>query len=106
MIEIEVSRFPGDKKGPAIVDPLIRSEAGARERGQGEIDANGYDALIVAGTGPLRSHQIEPGALIENMDTEQEIWRGQVERSAITITKTKDSFTSRLALEVERVEEV
>lgn len=102
MIEITVSRYPADKQGPDIVDPLITSKAGAEARGQGEIDANGYNILLVSGNGPLRDNHIEPGALVESMDLEQQAWRGQVERSAIVITRTKESFSATMAMEIER----
>lgn len=104
MIEKLVERFPGDSQGPDIVDPLIRSLIGAECRGQAEIDVNGYDRMLVAGRGPLRGDHIEPGALVENADMESPAWRGVVERSAITIEKSGDSFSASLALEIERVE--
>lgn len=102
MIEVTVERYPGDHPGPDIVDPLITSEAGARARANGEIDAQGYNALIVAANGPLRDDHIEPGALVEVVDTEQHAWRGQVERSAIVITRDGEDFSATQALEVER----
>jgi len=102
MIEITVERYPGDHPGPDIVDPLITSAAGARARGNGEIDAHGYDMLIVSGNGPLRADHIPPGSLVEVTDTEQQAWRGQVERSAIVITRTGDTFSATQSLELER----
>ena len=101
MISVTVERYPGDHPGPDIVDPMITSDAGARARANGEIDAQGYNALIVAANGPLLTDHIEPGALPEIIDTEQQAWRGQIERAAIAITKTGDTFTATQALEIE-----
>lgn len=101
MIEVTVKRGLGDRPGPDIVDPLIRSDGGARERGQGEIDENGYDAMLVRTNGYLSDDQIEPGAVVECVDIEQAAYRGYVERSAIVIEKTGETFVATQAFEIE-----
>ena len=104
MIEVTVSRAPGDRQGDDITDALITSEAGARARANAEIDANMYNRTLIQSTGPFRDQHIAPGALIENLDTEQQAWQGQVERSAITMTRSGDSYQETIALEIERAE--
>lgn len=101
MIDVTVTSGLGDRQGDDIVDALITSESGARERGQGEIDENGYDALLVATTGYLSDDQIEPGAVVECIDIEQAAYRGYVERSAIVIEKNGTAFSATQALEIE-----
>ncbi len=104
MIEITVSREPGDRQGDDITDALITSAAGARARANAEIDANMYNRTLVQSTGPFRDVHIEPGAIIETLDAEQQAWRGQVERSAITITRSGNTYQETIALETERAE--
>lgn len=105
MIKITVSRFPADKTGPNIVDPLITSEAGARARGEAEIDANGYNMMITQVTGPLQDSQIDyaPGAVTQVIDDEQAAWQGIAERTAIVISRTGDAFTATMAADIERL---
>lgn len=102
MIEVTVERYPGDHPGPDIVDPLITSAAGARARGNGEIDAAGYNVQIIAANGPLRDDHIAPSALVEVLDIERQAWRGQVERSAITLTRSGTSFSATQSVEIEK----
>ena len=66
-----------------------------------DVCSSDLNALIVAANGPLLTDHIEPGALPEIIDTEQQAWRGQIERAAIAITKTGDTFTATQALEIE-----
>lgn len=101
MISVKVTRGAGDRQGAAVVDALITSEAGARERGNGEIDATGYDALLVATNGYLSDDHIEPGAVVECVDIERQAYRGYAERSAIVLEKSGTSFSATQALEIE-----
>ena len=107
MIEVTVSRYPADKQGEDIVDPLITSEAGANVRGQAEIDANGYNMMITQVTGPLQDAQIDyaPGTITEVLDDEQEAWRGTTERTALVIERTENTFTATMAADIERLAE-
>ncbi len=100
MISITVTRADGTKKNPdTITDPLILTAEAARARGQRELDATTPGSLI-ATTGYLNDDHVEPGAVVEVTDIEEQSYRGRVQRSAITISKSGNNFSATQSLEV------
>ena len=45
-----VSRSPGDKPGPSIVDSILTTKEAQTERGRGEVNEDGVDRVIESGT--------------------------------------------------------
>jgi hypothetical protein len=96
MIDIFVSRYAGDKRGPDVVEPLITAMAPALSRGQVEIDRNS----------PMRSVQLsanfkqglKTGQTVEVVDSLQgEAWRGKIVAIDNAIEGAK--MTSKLTIE-------
>lgn len=100
MISVIVQRAPADRPGPDITDPLLTSDAAARERGRNEIDATCSDRALVAVAGPFR-RWMAPGTLL-GYHGRRGAWRGMVRRCALTISRDGDQFSADISLEVER----
>lgn len=90
MVEVTVSRGPGNRPGEPIVEPLLSgSTAAARARANAELDSRGQHretvTLEIAPRGDLR-----PGVLVEICESGDR-WRGIVDAVQYEIRAAQDA---------------
>jgi len=103
MIEILVSRFPGDKRGPRISDPLITSVPVALARGAAEINrrcSNRKDLGISTALMPF----VMPGGLV-GVTTSKGRRVGKLRSMEKTYQISGSEFTADCRLNVEVVDD-
>lgn len=64
-----VSRSPGDKPGPNIVDSVLTTRDAQTERGRGEINENGVDRVLESGT-IIGTEFKKPGKIVKMIKDE------------------------------------
>lgn len=101
-MKILVTRQPGSKQGPDIVDPLLTTDQAGVARGTREIDYHGSNRSIERGNCPLLPY-IPTGATISV--TEQDgAYRGKLTGYALTVDIGEDGrdFSVTTAISIER----
>lgn len=95
-----VSRTPGDKPGPDIVDSILSSDLAQRERGRAEINLHSVDRILESGT-LIGTSFIRPGSLVQ-ITSSREVFKSKVTTFAFTVTNegNYDAFSS---IESERI---
>lgn len=91
----------GSSRGPEVQDPLLCSDAAARERGRNLLDASRSPRATVTLTCPLRS-LLRPGMLVEVLDIERPPWRGLLRVFAANVAVQGDDLTATATLTIER----
>ena len=103
MIEILVSRAPGDKRGPAISDPLITSIPVALARGSAEINRLISNRKTVGIATALMPMQL-PGGLV-GITTGKGRRVGKLRAMEKTFQISGNEFTATCQLSVEAVDD-
>lgn len=98
-VNITVSRSPGDKPGPDIVNPLIATDAVARARGRAEINHNGSSRKVVHGNGPKNTLML-PTFLVEIIKKNVR-YRGILTMYSRSYNRSGSNFTIDSAVSVE-----
>lgn len=101
-MKIIVSRSPGDKQGPDIVDPLLVTDPVGIARGAREIDYNSTNRSLERGNCILMPY-MPTGALI-NVTEAGGSYRGKLKSYATTIEISEDGreFSATTAISIER----
>jgi hypothetical protein len=101
-MQMSVTRAPGDRQGPDIVDELLTDQAVGRSRGQTEIN-DSVSKKIQDANCPLLSF-IDTGTLAQVAD-DKEIYRGKITFFAqtIDIDSSGRRYYPTTSLKVERV---
>jgi len=101
-MQITVTRPPGNRQGPDIVDELLTSDPAGLARGRREIDHSVTSRTMEACQCPKHDH-IETGSLVRITEA-AERWSGLVRYWSLTLTvdDTGDRFTADTRLTVER----
>jgi len=100
-VSVLVQRAPADSLGAQVQDPLITSEAVARERGRNLIDGSCSSRKSVPMTCPFTG-LMRPGAIVEVLDTENPRWRGMLLSQDITVDLSGEELVATSALTIER----
>lgn len=101
-MKIIVTRQPGNKQGPDIVDPLLVTEQAGVARGTREIDYHGSNRNIERGNCALLPH-IPTGATI-NVTERDGAYRGKLTGYALTVDIGENGreFSVTTAISIER----
>lgn len=101
-MKIIVSRAPGDRPGPDIIDQLLTSEPAGIARGRREIDHSAAMRSIEQGNCPLLPY-MATGSLVHVTEARCS-YRGKLTLWATTIDISEDGreFTTTTAVAIER----
>jgi len=101
-MRITVSRLPGDKQGPDIVDSLLTSDPPAVARGAREIDYHSTNRSTERGNCVLLPYM--PIGSLMNVTEVDGQYRGKLASYALVIDISEDGrdFTASTSISVER----
>ncbi len=101
-MKILVSRSPGDKQGPDVVDPLLVTDPVRVARGTREIDFSA-SKTIERGNCPLHGYMVT-GKLCQ-ITIGGEVFRGKVTAYSVTIDISEDGkdFSPSSSVTIERL---
>lgn len=102
-MQITVTRAPGDRPGPDIIDPLLTTEPVAVERGRREIDYH-YSSRTIEQCQCPKHDYLATGSLALVTESAKQ-WRGVIRYFSLTLTidDSGERFTADTGLHIERV---
>lgn len=100
-IQVLVTRYAGDRRGPDISDALITSEAVAIERGRNEIDAANPDRLRIEVATPYLDWWA-PGGMTRVIDAGGGL-SGKITAWGMTVSIDPSGYQAAVNLTVEAV---
>lgn len=101
-MKINVTRLPGTKQGPDIVDPLLTSDPAGIARGTREIDYHSSNRSQERGNCPLMAYM--PTGSTVSVSEATGKYRGKLTSFALTIDISEDGrdFTATTSVSIEK----
>lgn len=96
-MSVIVTRFPGDKPGPNIVDPILKTREAQEERGRQEINTNGSDRVLESGT-IIGTGFKKPGSMLQ-ISNDQGVVKAKLTSFSLQIVSQPFSLTSSIRAE-------